>query len=516
MANKPISMSKVRQILKFYAQGIGKQKIAGRLGMSKNTVREYIDRFKALKSTITEVLKLPDDELDALFRPYQAPPPSTRLEQLTDFFPEAQRMLRKRGVTLSRVFAAYYIKHPDGFKRTQFYKYYREWSRRIKCSMPIDHKAGDKMYIDYAGAKWPYVDEHTGEIRQAEIYVAILGWSQYAYVEATEGQSLGEFIGATERALHFFKGVPLAVVPDNLKSAVFKSNRYEPELNENFNAFADHYGMAVIPARVRKPQDKAHVENLVKIAYRKIYADLPSEKTLTLGELNGLIRQHLEGLNEAMLSGRDCSRKDQWMLELPFLQDLAELPYEMREIRQVTVMKNAHVYLREDKHYYSVPYQLVGKKLKMHYSKSTVDLYLNYQLVASHERLKRQHGYTTEPSHMPLEHQYVMQWSKSFFVEQGNKIDPVVGDYLKRLIEGKRHPEQGYKSCQGILALARKVGQERLIKACRRADDIGYYNYKIIEDILRKNLDRMEEDLATEKQMPPHDNIRGPEYFTLN
>lgn len=378
--------------------------------------------------------------------------------------------------------------------------------------MHIEHKAGDKMYVDYAGTTLPYVDEHTGEIKKAQVFVAILGWSQYAYVEAMQNQTIEEFVTATENALHFFKGVPLAIVPDNLKSAVSKASNYEPQVNENFAAFADHYGTAILPARSRKPQDKAHVENMVKITYQRIYANLPEKEILTLSQLNEAIRKNLAMLNDALLTGRDRSRTDQWIIELPCLHPLPERRYEMRKIKQVTVMKNGHVYLSDDQHYYSVPYELIGKKLKMQYSRSVVELYQQYDLVASHNRLRSPHNYSTVSAHMPPQHRYMTEWNPAFFMAKAKAIDPVVEYYISRVLEKKQHPEQAYKSCQGILSLAKRVGNSRLIKACHRAHEIGYYNYKIIDDILKNNLDHYDEDLQP-ANMPSHENIRGGDYY---
>jgi hypothetical protein len=215
-------------------------------------------------------------------------------------------------------------------------------------------------------------------------------------------QTIEEFITACENALRFFNGVPLALVPDNLKSAVHKASSYEPTVNENFKAFADHYGIAVLPARSRKPQDKAHVENMVKLTYQKIYANLPEKEFVPLNELNIQIGQHLVTLNNAQLTGKQCSRSDQWLMELSALQPLPATGYEMRKLKQVTVMKNGHVYLTEDQHYYSVPYELISKKLKMQYSRSEVNLYLHYELIATHKRLRSPHNYTTLAEHMPV------------------------------------------------------------------------------------------------------------------
>lgn len=505
-------MSKVRQIIKLYAQNMGKKKIGERLGISKNTVKLYTDRFLQLKRTWTELSALTDFELNNLFHPPREVMATQRLQDLHAFFPVLQKQLRRSGMTVSMQFEEYKKLHPDGYSLTSFFYYYNQWCKKVNPSMHIEHKVGDKMYVDFAGETLPYVDAATGEIKEAQVFVAILGWSQYAYIEALPSQRVEDFICGCENALHYFKGVPLAIVPDNLKSAVIKSSKYEPVINENFNAFADHYGIAVLPARSRKPQDKAHVENLVKLSYKEIYTKLPENEVLTLEELNRLIRLHLASFNTAQLKGKECSRYDQWLMEHSSLHDLAEHRYEIRTIKQATVMKNGHVYLVEDQHYYSVPFELIGKKLKMQYSRSVVEIYLNYELVATHPRLRSAHNYSTIPSHMPSQHQFVAQWNPDFFIQQARAIDEVVEVYIRQVLMKKAYPEQAYKSCQGILSFAKRVGSQRLINACKRAHDIGYYNYKTIEDILKKNLDAYVEEDPTQS-MPMHENIRGGNYY---
>lgn len=505
-------MGKVRQILKLYSQGIGKKKIAGRLGVSKNTVKAYIEVFNKLHTTWEALSKQTDFELNKLFHPPNGVPVNDKVRQLYEFYPEMEKQMRRRGMTIAKQFREFKARYPESLGATSFYHYYNLWKKKVNPAMHIEHKVGDKMYVDFAGATLPYVDTDTGEIRKAQVFVAVLGWSQYTYVEAMQNQTAEEFIAACENALRYFKGSPLAIVPDNLKSAVFKSNNYEPELNENFKAFAEHYGIAILPARSRKPQDKAHVENMVKITYQRIYTNVPEGKIYPLTELNDVIKQSLCTHNDTLLTGRDCSRTDQWLLELPSLHPLPESHYEMRKIKQLTVMKNGHVYLSEDQHYYSVPYELIGKKLKMQYSRSLVEIYLDYQLVASHKRVRSPHNYSTDPAHMPAQHRYVTEWSPSFFLEKAKQIDPSVEYYISQVLVKKQHPEQAYKSCQGILSFAKRVGHARLIKACKRAHEVGYYNYKIIEEILRNNLDRFDDDPVS-SHMPAHENIRGANYY---
>lgn len=513
MANKTTSMSKVRQIIKLYAQQMGKKKIGDRLGMSRHTVKLYIDYFHSLKTTKEELFKLTDFELNKLFHPpKEVSLFNDRLKHLYDFFPVMEVQLRRRGMTVAKQYLQFKTLNPQTYGETSFYFYYNRWRKKVNPTMHIEHKVGDKMYVDYAGGTLPYVDTDTGEIKNAQVFVAILGWSQYAYVEAMPSQTVEDFIAACENALRYFNGVPLAIVPDNLKSAVVKVSKYEPVVNENFKAFADHYGTVILPARSRKPQDKAHVENMVKLSYQKIYANLPEKQIIPLNELNKQIGQHLTALNDATLTNKECSRTDQWMMELSSLQPLPATGYELRKIKQVTVSKFGHVYLYEDQHYYSVPYELIGKKLRMQYSRSQVDLFDQYELVATHKRIRSRGNYSTEASHMPPQHRYVTEWSPVFFLEKAKAIDPVVEYYISQVLAKKQHPEQAYKSCMGILSFTKRVGNIRLIKACKRANEIGYYNYKIIEEILKNNLDKQEEDTEP-TPMPAHENIRGGNYY---
>lgn len=512
MANKATSMSKVRQIIKLYSQQMGKKKIGERLGMSKHTVKLYIDHFHSLETTKEELFKLTDFELNKLFHPPKETLLNERLKILFDFFPVMDIQMRRRGMTVAKQYLVFKGLHSGTYGETSFYIYYKQWCKKVNPSMHIEHKVGDKMYVDYAGATLPYVNTDTGEIKEAQIFVAILGWSQYAYVEAMVSQTVEDFIAACQHALIYFKGVPLAIVPDNLKSAVIKASKYEPIVNENFKAFADHYGTAILPARSHKPKDKSHAENLVKLTYQKIYTSLPEKQLIPLNELNEQIGQQLVKFNNAALTGKECSRSDQWQMELSSLGALPTTLYEMRKIKQVTVMKNGHVYLSDDQHYYSVPYELIGKKLKLHYSRLQVDLYLQYQLIATHKRIRSPHNYTTDPQHIPAQHLYVTEWSPTFFIEKAKAIDPIVEYYISQVLAKKQHPEQAYKSCMGILSFSKRVGNQRLIKACGRAHQIGYYNYKIIEDILKNNLDNYDED-EQPSPMPAHDNIRGPNYY---
>ena len=379
----------------------------------------------------------------------------------------------------------------------------------------MEHKAGDKLYVDFAGDKLSIIDRQTGEINPVEVFVAILGASQLTYVEAVMSQQKEDFIFACENALHYCKGVPAAIVPDNLKSAVTKSSKYEPTLNEAFADFAEHYGTTILPARAYRPRDKALVENAVRIIYTRIYVKVKRNEYYCLKDLNAAIHAALEEHNNAPLRGRNYSRKQQFdEVEKNALMPLPELRYELKKHQYATVAKNGHVGLSVDKHYYSVPYRFIGKKVKLLYSRHSVEIYYNYERIALHERIKSPYQYTTEKDHLASAHRFISEWTPERFLSWAASIHEDVRLYVLKVLDRKQHPEQAYKSCIGILGFAKKVGHERLIKACQRALGYGAYNYKTIQKILERELDlRDVPDETDQLKMPFHDNIRGENYY---
>lgn len=379
--------------------------------------------------------------------------------------------------------------------------------------MRMEHKAGDKLYVDFAGDKLQIIDKQTGEIQDVEVFVAILGASQLTYAEAVMTQQKEDFIGACENALHYYGGVPAAIVPDNLKSAVIKSSKYEPVLNDTFADFAQHYNTAILPARAYRPRDKALVENAVRILYTRIYAKLRGKYFFSLEELNIAIRKELEEHNGLILTGRNYSRRQQFEdVERATLLPLPELRYELKKTLFVTVMKSGHVCLHADKHYYSVPYRFIGKKVKLMYSRHSVEIFYNYERIAIHKRLKSPYNYTTEKEHLASSHRFVSEWTPERFLSWAEGIHEDVRLYILKILDRKQHPEQAYKSCVGVLGFAKKVGNDRLIKACQRALGYGLYNYKTIQKILENGLENQQEE-SEQLQMPLHENIRGEEYY---
>lgn len=517
MANKTITMNKVRQIIRLYTQAKGTKWISKHTGVSRNTVKKYIYAFKELRSTNQEINELTDQQLNELFgKTPLTKGPTERYENLRSFFPYADKEMRKKGVTREKLWKEYLEKYPGGYRYTRFCLYYTAWQKRVNPVMHMVHKAGDKMYVDFAGVKLQIVDPGTGEIQDVEIFVAVLGSSQLTYVEACVSQKKEDFITACENALHYFGGVPQAVVPDNLKSAVTKSSKYEPTLNEAFEDFADHYQFTILPARSYHPKDKALVEGAVKILYTRIYANMPKELPTSLIGLNQTMLPYLEEHNNITMKGRNYSRRQQFEeVEKKTLQPLPVLRYEFKKQSMVTVMKNGHICLNDDKHYYSVPFKYLGRKVKIIYSKSNVEIFYKYERIALHKRLRSPYNYTTVEEHMASTHRFVSDWSAEKFMRWAESIHPDVMLFIGHILEKKQHPEQAYKSCMGVLSFVKKVGKERLINACRRALGYGYYSYKIIQTILEKGLDDYT-DVSEENQqleMPTHDNIRGGDYY---
>lgn len=335
--------------------------------------------------------------------------------------------------------------------------------------MHQDQKAGDKLYVDFTGKKLEVVDPASGEVTLMEVFIAVLGASQYTYVEAIRSQTKADFLRALENALYYLGGVPNAIVPDNLKAAVTKASPYEPLLNETLEDFAHHYGTVILPTRSRKPQDKALVERTVTLIYQRVYARLRKEVFLSLCSLNQAISELMPHLNEQRFQDRDYSRADRFAeLDKPALHLLPAHRYELKYYTTVTVLKNYHVFLKEDSHYYSVPYRYVKKKVKVAYTHSWVEVYHQHERIAVHPRTRHKYQYSTQKDHMPSTHRFVSDWHPEKFIRWAARISPTVEAYISKVLSSKAHPEQGYKSCIGILSLEKKVGKTRLIAACQR------------------------------------------------
>jgi transposase len=452
---------------------------------------------------------LGDKELDELFKRVHTVKNEQALKALYDFYPQAEKKLTRRGVTVYDLWQEYVEKYPKGFGRTAFYAHYSTYKRRQSPSLHIEHKAGDKMFIDFAGETYPYVDTDTGEVKQAQIYAAVLGASRLTYFHAIESQNTDDLILCSISALEYFGGAPQAIVPDNLKAAVIKAHRYSPQLNQNFESFARHYNMSVVPARAYKPKDKALVENAVKLSYQRILKNLGND-VIPLDQLNGRIRVLTETFNNTNFSGRDYSRRSFFEEnEKAALQPLPPVRYELRRQVRLTVFKTGHILLNPDKHYYSVPYQYIGKKVKVLYCKTTVEIFFKYEKIAEHRRVRSPFNYTTDPEHLASHHKAILEWNPEKFLSQARIIHGDVEMYLQRIFEKKLHPEHAYRSCAGILSFGRRKGNDNLIRACRKGLHVGRYSFKFIEDLLLNSKEKLIHEMDDSGQMPDHDNIRG-------
>ncbi len=514
MAGTTITMSRLKQIIRHRDHGMALQTISKTLGIARNTVKKYLQLIESKGFSHSELLKMEDEELNALL----AEPDHTSGSRFLDmeaFFPHMLEELKRTGVNRWNLWGEYKTKHPDGYSYSQFCEHFRQWGSCRKASMHMEHIPGDKLFIDYAGDRFSLVDAVTGEIKEVETYVSTLGYSQYTYVEAVPSQKKEDFISASDNALQFYGGVPKALVPDNLKSAVTKADRYEPLINSDFLDFANHYGCTVFPARSRKPQDKSLVEKAVSIVYSRIYAPLRNRVFHDLPSLNRAIMELLLVYNSTPFQRRPESRKELFDTEeKAALKPLATERYELKEYKQATVPKFCHIHLKEGNHYYSVPFRFIGKKVKIAYSQSHVSVYYNNERIAYHKRSTGGSKYTTVKEHMPSSHRFVSDWNPDFFLDWAKGVDPDVHNYIRVILESYTYPEQAYKSCLGILGYDRKAGRERLINAVRRATGYDIFNYSVITRILRSGLDTLplQEEQTPQKEIK-HANIRGSENF---
>lgn len=512
MSNKTISMLKLRQVIRLYNQGKGTKAIAGMLSLSRNTIKKYLHIFLSSGLSYESFSAMSDLELSQKFLVASHPEKSQRQLDLEAMLPGICRELKRKGVTREQLYKEYIQKYPEGYSISRFCGFIRLYSAQSRPVMHIEHKAGDKMYIDFTGQKLQ-LDNPDGSKSEVEVFVAILGCSQLTYVEAVDSQKKEDLIRACENSLIYFEGAPLVVVPDNLRAAVTKGSKYEAVLNDSFASFAEHYSMTVLPARAYKPRDKSLVEGAVKLIYKTIFTKLDKRIFYDLSSLNAAIRVALEIHNNTPMYKRDYSRRQQFEeIERDVLQSLNPIRYEIKEQAQLTVWKNGYIRLGVDTHYYSVPYKYIGKTVKVLYTSQSVEVYYRHELIAQHVRNRRKYQYTTNTEHLASQHQFLTEWSAEKFISQGMDIHEDVGDYIAKVLEEKTYPEQAYKSCSGILSFSRRVGNERLIDACRCAHALGEYGYRIIEEILNKRLDKLklEEESA---RIPSHKNIRGKDYY---
>jgi transposase len=515
MAQRRTSMKKIREALRLIEEcGLSLRKTAQALSVSRPVITEYITTCKEHHISYRTSLEMPDDELESLFK-IGKKAVDARYQHLMDNMKDYSLELASPGVTRQLLWEEYMQGAPEGYSYSQFCYHFQQWQNSQELYMRIDHKAGDKLFVDFAGKKLSIVDLATGEITPVEVFVAALGASKVIYAEGVMSQTKHDFIKAQVNALHYFGGVPAAIVPDCLKSAVIKGHRYEPDINPEYQDFARHYNTTILAARPYKPRDKALVEGSVRIVYQRIFAPLRNRVFHSLKDLNSAIREKLEELNNRTMKHLEMSRWELFRkIEKYALSLLPVEKYELRFYKRLKVQFNYHVYLSDDRQYYSVPYQHRGSHIDLLYTDSIVEMYKNNVRIALHRRNRAQFGYSTIKEHMPPQHRYRDDWNAERLLSWSARIGPYVYEAIETILTRKEHPEQGYKSSLGILNLSKEFGNDRLDKACKQALYYDRVYYKIIHTILKNKAESLEQqELFSDTVLPHHENIRGKEYY---
>ena len=513
MARGKLSVRYIKEILRLrYEAKLSQRDISRSVRVSVGSVNQYLAR--AAKAGIGWPVPEDMDQkalIKAMFPDQQA---TRKSGFIAPEWPTAQIELRRKGVTKQLLWEEYCQAHPhNAYSYSQYCHHYQVWLSRQRRSMRQVHKAGEKTFIDYAGPTVPIINPETGEIRDAAIFIAVLGASNFSFAEATWGQSLCDWLESHVRAFEFFGGTTTIVVPDNLKSAVSKACRYEPEMNRTYNTLAEHYSVAIIPARPRKPKDKSRAENGVLLVERWILAKIRHETFFSLAALNVRIKELLEQLNNKPFQKLPGSRRSQFeAFDKPALRPLPTYRYQYMDIKKVRVNIDYHV--EYERHYYSVPHQLVGKQLEVRASSSSVQVYHLESLITAHPR-KYHAGFTTNPAHMPDNHRAHATWTPDGLLNWGGRIGPSTRKMVQQFIDEKQHPEQAYRACLGLLNLNRNYGDERLENACRLGLAEGLRTVKNIRNILKHKLDQIPpvtEDTDTALNQH-HENVRGSRQY---
>jgi transposase len=504
---------KIKEVLRLkFDLGLENRQIARSCSIPHSTVGNYLNRAKAAGLS----WPLPDglDDVGLGQKLFPVFPNSTaRKIPLPNFQSIREELWRHKHVTLQLLWQEYKLAYPEGYQYTRFTELYGRWARKLDLVLRQDHRAGEKLYVDHAGPAVPIVDCKSGQVHEAVIFVAVLGASNYTYAEATWKRDLACWIGSHVRALEFFQGVPVVITPDNWKAGIKDPCYYEPELNPTYRDFADHYGTVIIPARPRRPRDKAKVESGVLVVERWILAALRHRTFFSLAELNIAIRELLTKLNQRKFRKLDTSRARLFEeLDRPVLKALPSEPFAFAEWKKARVHPDYHVEI--ERHYYSVPYHHVGEEVEVSVSEKTVAIFHNGKRLVNHARSRVPGKHTTLPEHRPNKHQD-LDWTIERITEKGKTIGPSTAAVVERIMLSRKHPELGYRSCMGVLRLAKRFTPERLEAACRRALAMDACAYRSIKSILQTGLDRqpLETEPLPAAYSGEHANVRGAGYY---
>jgi transposase len=512
MANKRLSMRKIREVLRLcWGSGLSARQAAQSCDVARGTIKNILNRAEKAGLSWPLPEDLDDAALENRLFPSTVPLETERRDMPS--FEYIRKELTRKHVTLQLLWHEYREKNPEGYQYSQFCLHYRAWMGTLDVALRQDYKAGEKLFVDYAGDTIPIHDPATGKVVPAYLFVATLGASNYTYVEAVLSRELPSWITSHVHTFEFLGAVPEIVVPDNVRTGVTHPCRYELDLNPTYQDMARHYQTAVIPARVRKPKDKAKVESSVLIAERWIIAAIRNYTFFSLEELNRVIREKLTGFNARPLQKLRVSRRELFdTIDRPAMKSLPERRYEYAAWEKHKVNIDYHVEV--DRHYYSVPYQLKGHSVDARITGTTVEILFRGQRIVSHARSYLPGRHTTLTAHMPESHKRYLEWTPSRIIAWAEKSGPSTGEMVKEIMERRPHPEQGFRSCLGIIRLRKRYGQERLEAACARALCVKVYSYKSIESILKNNLDGAELPPAVLSVPIAHKNIRGNAYYT--
>jgi len=515
MPARRLSMRKVKEVLRLkYDLGLKDREIARSCSIPRSSVANYIARAK--KAGICSWPLSPDlsdEALETLLFPPAPLPVVVSDKNLPNFSWIHEELRRHKHVTLQLLWQEYKEANPEGLQYSWFCESYRRWARKLDVVLRQEYRAGEKMFVDHAGQTVPIVNPQTGEVHQAVIFVAVLGASNYTYAEATWKKDLAAWIGSHTRAVEFFKGVTVAVIPDNWKTGVKDACYYEPDLNPTYRDWADHYGTAVIPARVKKPRDKAKVETGVQIVERWILASIRHRTFFSLAELNEVIRELLIRLNNRKFRKLDTTRAKLFeTLEKPVLKPLPKDPFTFAAWKKARVNIDYHIEI--NRHYYSVPYQYVHETVEARISEKTVEIFLKGNRIATHARNDTVGKHSTVAEHRPKKHQD-LEWTVARISAKGRAVGESTTAALQRIMKSRKHPELGYRACLGVLRLGDRYSNERLENACKRALLMNACSYRSIQSILKTGLDRQKlyvpEIPAIHKEN--HVNVRGASYY---
>ncbi|MHB0889585.1 IS21 family transposase [Acidithiobacillus sp.] len=510
MPNKRLSMRKITEVLRLHSNGHrSNREIARAVGISRATVSEYLRRAQAAGLGWPLPPEMTERALEALLFP---PSPPSRVQRPEPDWSSIHQELGRKGVTLELLWQEYREQHPGGYQYSAFCEHYRAYAKSLPVTLRQRHTPGERLLVDYSGQTVPLIDPVTAEIRPAQIFVAVLGASNYTYVEATWSQGVADWTASHVRCFEFLGGVPELLVPDNLKSGVLRPNFFAPDLQPSYQDLARHYGTAILPARVRKPRDKAKVEAGVLLAQRWILARLRHRDFLSLAELNQAIRPLLVALNAHPFQKLPGSRQSIFTaVEQPALQPLPATRYEFAEWKVVTAGIDYHIEITG--HYYSVPYRYARQKLDARYTASTVEIFQKGERIASHPRSFHKGRHSTQETHLAPAHRKVAGWNAQRFQNWAAGIGLHTQAAIDHLLHSRRHPQQAYRAALGVMRLAKTYGPDRLEAACERALRLQVVSWRSLDSILKNGLDRQVRKPVQANLPIDHANVRGSDYY---